>query len=82
MARLPRVNLLGVPQHIVQRGNNRHACFFSDQDYAVYLDKLNYYAKKYHIHAYLLLTPTTEKWASQLMSQPRWKLGGRKVLYW
>lgn len=24
-----------VPQHIIQRGNNREACFFEEQDYQV-----------------------------------------------
>ncbi len=37
MARLPRLNLPGVPQHVIQRGNNREACFFEEQDYKVYL---------------------------------------------
>ncbi|HFD12900.1 MAG TPA: hypothetical protein ENJ32_10600 [Crenotrichaceae bacterium] len=32
MARLLRVNPVGVPQHIVQRGNNRQVCFASDED--------------------------------------------------
>ena len=27
MARLVRVSPVGVPQHIVQRGNNRQVCF-------------------------------------------------------
>lgn len=27
MARLPRPDLPGIPQHIVQRGNNRLPCF-------------------------------------------------------
>lgn len=27
MARLPRLNLPGVPLHVVQRGNNRQVCF-------------------------------------------------------
>ncbi len=39
MARLPRLNLPGVPQHVIQRGNNREACFFEEQDYKVYLSK-------------------------------------------
>ncbi len=56
MARLPRLNLPGIPQHIVQRGNNRQVSFFAEHDYAVYLDKLKEYAKKYKVavHAYVL----------------------------
>ena len=32
MARLPRPDLPGIPQHIVQRGNNRLPCFLDDED--------------------------------------------------
>ncbi len=28
MARKPRFNLPGIPQHIIQCGNNREPCFF------------------------------------------------------
>jgi hypothetical protein len=27
MTRLARISLLGVPQHVIQRGNNRQVCF-------------------------------------------------------
>ena len=77
MARLPRLNLAGIPQHVVQRGNNRQVSFFAEQDYAVYPDKLKDYAKKYQVnvhafvlmtnHVHLLMTPETEKGVSQLM---------------
>ncbi|TCI05102.1 transposase [Corallincola luteus] len=77
MARLPRLNLPGIPQHVIQRGNNRQACFFAEQDYAVYLDRLRQYAKQYAVsvhayvlmtnHVHLLMTPATEKGVSQLM---------------
>ena len=77
MARLPRLNLPGVPQHVIQRGNNREVCFFADKDYAVYLDKLKEYGCKYGVsvhsfvlmtnHVHLLMTPETEKGVSQLM---------------
>ncbi len=40
MARLPRLDVPGIPQHLVQRGNNRSACFFDDADYCAYLDSL------------------------------------------
>lgn len=58
MARLPRLNLPGIPQHIIQRGNNRQVCFFVEQDYIVYLDKLKEYSRKYkvHVHSYVLMT--------------------------
>jgi putative transposase len=40
MARLLRLSIAGCPQHIIQCVNNRQACFFAEQDYKVYLDKL------------------------------------------
>jgi len=77
MARLPRLNMAGIPQHVVQRGNNKQACFFDEQDYTVYLDKLKHYSKKYSVdvhayilmtnHVHILMTPQTETGVSQLM---------------
>ena len=37
MPRRPRIQLNGVPLHIVQRGHNREPCFFSEEDYTSYL---------------------------------------------
>jgi len=56
--RKPRFNLPGVPQHIIQRGNNREPCFCSEKDYLQYLNDLKESAFKYHcrIHAYVLMT--------------------------
>ena len=58
MARKPRFILPGVPQHIIQRGNNREPCFYAVEDYARYLHDLSEAAKKNHaaIHAYVLMT--------------------------
>ena len=33
MARLPRLDLEGIPQHIIQRGNNKDVCFVSEQEW-------------------------------------------------
>lgn len=33
MPRKPRFNLPGLPQHVIQRGNNREPCFYSTADY-------------------------------------------------
>ncbi len=33
MPRKPRFNLPGIPQHVIQRGNNREPCFFTKADY-------------------------------------------------
>ncbi len=77
MARLPRLIVPGLPHHIVQRGNNRQATFFSDLDYQVYLDRLREYAEQFHVavhnyvlmtnHVHLLLTPEDELGVSQMM---------------
>lgn len=58
MARLPRFVLVGHPQHIIIRGNNREPVFTSDEDYRFFLDKLTDAAKKHQcdIHAYVLMT--------------------------
>ena len=58
MARLPRFVLVGHPQHIIIRGNNREPVFTADEDYRFFLDKLNDAAKKHQcdIHAYVLMT--------------------------
>ena len=58
MPRRPRVNLVGHPQHVVQRGHNREACFFAEEDYRFYLHWLRESARKYGcaVHAYILMT--------------------------
>src|SRR3989338_8467156 len=37
MPRRARIHLADLPLHIVQRGHNRDACFFADEDYHAYL---------------------------------------------
>jgi putative transposase len=58
MARQPRLDLPGVPQHIVQRGNDRSACFAAPVDYGQYLQELREAAAKHScaVHAYVLMT--------------------------
>jgi len=58
MARKPRFVLPGVPQHIIQRGNNREPCFFGVSDYEQYLHNLLEASDKNNvaIHAYVLMT--------------------------
>ena len=58
MPRRPRIALAGLPLQIIQRGNNRSACFFSDDDHAAYLYWLRRYAARFRvrIHAYVLMT--------------------------
>lgn len=58
MPRRPRAHLDGVPLHIVQRGHNREACFFAEEDYYTYLHWLGEALKESHctLHAYVLMT--------------------------
>ena len=57
MARLPRLDLPGIPQHIVQRGNNRLPCFLDDEDRARYRQLLReaLLATGCQLHAYVLM---------------------------
>ena len=58
MPRKPRMYLGGIPCHIVQRGNNRNACFFAEEDYLYYLYQLGDACQRYKVqlHAYVLMT--------------------------
>ena len=77
MARLPRFDLAGIPQHIVQRGNNRLPCFLDDDDRQRYLQCLRHGLLRFgcRLHAYvlmsnhvhLLLTPDQTGAVSRLM---------------
>lgn len=87
MPRRPRLRLPGVPLHLIQRGNNRSACFFAESDYQFYLEQLAERATAHGcaVHAYclmtnhvhLLLTPATEDGVSMMMKG----LGQRYVQY-
>ena len=87
MPRRARLAVPGIPWHIIQRGNNRSACFFAEEDYRRYLDTLGEQARKHGclIHAYvlmtnhvhLLLTPEKPESAALLMKH----LGQRYVQY-
>ena len=58
MPRPLRIVFPGVASHVIQRGNNRAACFRHDADYLVYLSHLRQLSSKYDcaIHAYCLMT--------------------------
>jgi putative transposase len=87
MARLPRISPKGIPVHVIQRGNNRQACFVSDEDHGAYVGWLKEYAKKYGVdihawvmmtnHVHLLCTPQQEGAVSRMMQA----LGRRYVRY-
>lgn len=79
MARQPRLDLPGIPQHIVQRGNNRLPCFLDDQDRHCYLHLLReallstgcalhaYVLMDNHVH--LLVTPPAAGAVSTMMQK-------------
>jgi putative transposase len=46
MPRRARITLPGVAHHLIQRGNNRQACFYANQDYQLFLEWLQEYAPK------------------------------------
>ena len=87
MARLQRIAPIGVSQHIIQRGNNRHVCFVSDQDMAFYASLLTEYAMKFSVslhawvfmtnHVHLLATPRADAAISNMMQS----VGRRYVRY-
>lgn len=87
MPRRPRLHLDHVPLHIVQRGHNRAACFFADDDYRVYLhwlgEALRESGCQLHAwvlmtnHVHLLITPDQAEAVPKLMIS----LGRRYVQY-
>ena len=87
MSRLIRVAPVGIPQHIIQRGNNRQVCFGSDEDMAAYMNWLKEYAANYQVaihawvlmtnHVHLLATPYSEGGISKMLQS----LGRRYVRY-
>ncbi len=77
----------GIPQHVIQRGNNRGVCFFAEADYQYYRQCLIEGTQRYGcaVHAYvlmtnhvhLLVTPQAEESLSRMMRY----LGSRYVQY-
>ncbi len=58
MPRKPRFDLTDVPQHVIQRGNDRQPCFLRESDYRAYLDYLRGACEAHgcSVHAYVLMT--------------------------
>lgn len=87
MARKARFNLPGIPQHVIQCGNNREPCFYAEADYDRYLVDLseaaNHNACRIHAyvlmtnHVHVLVTPMCEYGISHLMQD----LGRKYVRY-
>jgi len=87
MPRLPRISPPEIPIHIIQRGNNRQACFVADEDYWAYVEWLKEYSTKCRVdihawgmmtnHVHLLCTPHSERGVSKMMQS----VGRRYVQY-
>jgi len=87
MARLKRYCPSGIPQHVIQRGNNRSACFSRENDFAAYAHWLDEAARKHRLaihgwvfmtnHVHLLVTPERDDSVSKSMQT----LGRRYVRY-
>jgi putative transposase len=58
MARTARIVVADMSLHIVQRGHDRHDCFFEEADYLAYIDLLSASAPGCgcSVHAYCLMT--------------------------
>ncbi len=77
MPRRKRYCPAGLPIHVVQRGNNRQACFTSNADMAAYSNWLKEAAKAYEVavhawvlmtnHVHLLMTPGADDSVSKCM---------------
>ena len=87
MARLQRIAPLGIPQHIIQRGNNRQVCFVNDQDMAFYASLLYEYSISFSVaihawvfmtnHVHMIATPGSPSGISKMMQS----VGRRYVRY-
>jgi putative transposase len=57
MARLPRLQVAGIPVHVLLRGNNRQPVFYVEDDYHLYLDTLRMAAREFDfsVHAFSLM---------------------------
>ena len=87
MARRNRVCPAGVAQHLVQRGNNRQACFARHEDFAAYAHWLREASEQLQVavhawvfmtnHVHLLVTPATADGISRMMQH----LGRHYVRY-
>ena len=87
MPRKPRIYIPGIPCHVIQRGNNRNACFFAEDDYRFYIDCLQDACTRNHVevhafvlmtnHVHLLVTPASNDGISRVMQS----LGRRYVQF-
>lgn len=77
MPRYARLYLPGFPYHVVQRGNNREACFIEPENYQFYLVLWEELSSRYDLavhtyclmtnHVHFLLTPNKESAVSKIL---------------
>jgi putative transposase len=77
MPRRARQYIPDLPYHIVQRGNNREACFIEPENYQFYLELWQELSLKYQVavhayclminHIHFLVTPATDDSISKAM---------------
>ena len=79
MPRKPRASVIGVPEHVIQRGNNRKVIFTCDEDLKAYIAWLKQYLVKFAVsvpvwvlvtnHVHLLCTPRSTAAISNMMQR-------------
>jgi putative transposase len=77
MARLKRITPAGIPQHIIQRGNNKQVCFANEADMKAYINWLMEFSNQYGVaihawvlmtnHIHILCTPSTDNGISKMI---------------
>lgn len=91
MARIPRVEVVGCPHHVTQRGNRRLQTFYSDADYLWYLKLLAEAKEKARVdiwaycfmpnHVHLVVVPSKVGGLARLMQHPHrryaWRVNKR-----
>lgn len=87
MPRRARMYVAALPYHLVQRGNNRQACFIEPENYQVYLELWQQIAPRYGVavhayclmtnHVHFLVTPQTDTSVSRTMKE----VGSRYAQY-
>jgi putative transposase len=87
MARKPRFRVTGIPQHVIQRGNNRQPCFLDNEDRRRYLADLAKALLDHEVelhawvlmsnHVHLLATPRASDGVSRMMQTL-----GRRYVRW
>ena len=91
MARIPRVELVGFPHHVTQRGNRRLQTFYSNSDYRAYLRLMTDAKRKAAVqiwayclmpnHVHYVVVPAARGGLARLMQHPHrryaWRVNRR-----